>query len=307
MGEIQVAHRSYSQMTSWLRCGNAYYLERVAKVPQRPSWWFVGGKAVHSATETFDRLVENKPYLLVAGEERTKHEEEIDWIWESAWENEYQDTLTNTDVPVEEWRAGGRATKAKPNKENGDWWKTAGREFLRNWVDFRITYPNWRIAELPDGRPGIEPEFNVWFGTVPVRGFIDRVFDVRGPGGEVSRVVVDLKTGARMPDTTQQTGMYASMMELAYGAEHRPPLGCFWDARKGDITVPEGLGSHSVENLTPMLEMFNRAVLDNIFIPHVGGNCNSCSVAKYCRAVSGELADTVDPIETPTRKDHSNA
>lgn len=47
-------YRSYSAFTSWLSCGKAWQLSRVAKVAEQPAWWFAGGKAVHSATEVYD-------------------------------------------------------------------------------------------------------------------------------------------------------------------------------------------------------------------------------------------------------------
>lgn len=49
--EPVVAHRSFSQFTSFVRCGKAYELERVVQVPQSPAWWFVGGSAFHEAVE----------------------------------------------------------------------------------------------------------------------------------------------------------------------------------------------------------------------------------------------------------------
>lgn len=47
--------RSYSQFTTWLSCGKQFQLARVVKVPETPAWYLVGGSAVHSATEVFDR------------------------------------------------------------------------------------------------------------------------------------------------------------------------------------------------------------------------------------------------------------
>lgn len=51
--EIQVAHRSFSSFTSWIRCGKAWELERKLQAPSEPAWWFVGGSAFHSAAELF--------------------------------------------------------------------------------------------------------------------------------------------------------------------------------------------------------------------------------------------------------------
>jgi hypothetical protein len=53
MSDIQVAHRSFSSLTSWIRCGKAWQLERDLQAPSEPAWWFVGGSAFHAAAEKF--------------------------------------------------------------------------------------------------------------------------------------------------------------------------------------------------------------------------------------------------------------
>ena len=49
---------SYSQLTTWLSCGWQYYLTRALKTPEEPSWWLVGGSALHEATELYDKALE---------------------------------------------------------------------------------------------------------------------------------------------------------------------------------------------------------------------------------------------------------
>lgn len=44
-------HRSYSQLTTWLKCQRQYYLQKVAKVPERPAVYLVAGTAIHEAIE----------------------------------------------------------------------------------------------------------------------------------------------------------------------------------------------------------------------------------------------------------------
>lgn len=46
---------SYSAFTSYLKCGKAFELERIHKVPREPKWYFVGGNAVHATTEIYDK------------------------------------------------------------------------------------------------------------------------------------------------------------------------------------------------------------------------------------------------------------
>ena len=48
-------HVSYSSFTTWLDCGYKYYLSRVKETTGASSWWLVGGSALHSASEAWDR------------------------------------------------------------------------------------------------------------------------------------------------------------------------------------------------------------------------------------------------------------
>jgi len=51
--ETQIAHRSFSSFSSWIRCGKAWELERQLEAPSETAWWFVGGSAFHSAAEKY--------------------------------------------------------------------------------------------------------------------------------------------------------------------------------------------------------------------------------------------------------------
>lgn len=52
--EIPLTHLSYSSLTAYLKCGKAYELSRILKLPERPMWSSIGGRAVHEATEVHD-------------------------------------------------------------------------------------------------------------------------------------------------------------------------------------------------------------------------------------------------------------
>jgi hypothetical protein len=49
------AHVSYSALTTYLDCGWKYYLTRVEKLIEQPTWYLAGGSAVHAATEMYDK------------------------------------------------------------------------------------------------------------------------------------------------------------------------------------------------------------------------------------------------------------
>jgi CRISPR/Cas system-associated exonuclease Cas4 (RecB family) len=44
-------HRSFSQLSTFLKCAHQYYLSKVAGVPEKPAVYLVAGKAVHELIE----------------------------------------------------------------------------------------------------------------------------------------------------------------------------------------------------------------------------------------------------------------
>jgi hypothetical protein len=50
-----IAHRSVSQYSSFVRCGEAYRLEKIAKAPQNQAAWFIQGTAFHEAVEKWEK------------------------------------------------------------------------------------------------------------------------------------------------------------------------------------------------------------------------------------------------------------
>lgn len=54
-------HRSYSSFTTWQSCGKQWQLQRELSVPEVPAWYLVGGSAVHSATEAYDKARLEEP------------------------------------------------------------------------------------------------------------------------------------------------------------------------------------------------------------------------------------------------------
>lgn len=48
-------HLSWSAISDYLRCGKAFQLSRVLGLPEQPGMSRAGGRAVHVATEAYDR------------------------------------------------------------------------------------------------------------------------------------------------------------------------------------------------------------------------------------------------------------
>lgn len=275
------AHVSYSQLSSWVRCGKAYELERVLHVPSSPTWAQVAGNAVHTATEQMDRGD--------AGSTRD--------LWQDVFTETIEAAEERHGVARTEWRATGRKTKAAPNGEDARWWWFEGVEMLNRWKTWRnVNKDKWQIVNLkgPGSElwEGIELPLNIRFGDIAVQGVVDRLFaDEHG-----QMIVVDLKSGSWAPkDAGQQLGLYATGIEQVFGI--RPVKGAYWMARTGEFSAPEmDLDHFSNHYWTQAVTSFAKAKAEKIYLPNPGMFCGSCSVRDYCATVGGRLAHLADSL-----------
>ena len=251
---------SHSAMSTWLGCGWQYYLTRVQNVAESPSYWLAGGKAVHECTEIYD--------IKPEGFDPTA-------MFIERWEHNYK--MADNGMP---WRAGGRATKANPNKEDAEWWLANGPRMVDYWIQFRDD-SGWKIWDTPAGIPAIETEMNQQINGVNIKAFLDRI--MVAPSGEL--VIVDIKTGAE-PKSQTQLGIYAVLVEKTFGI--RPQLGSYFMARTGELTTPVSLERFTEARLGSWAKGFEIAVSNKIFIPSTGFMCGTCSVNSSCYAVGGK-------------------
>jgi len=261
---------SYSSMSSYLECGKRYELERIYNAPQSPAWYFLGGDAVHSATEALDK-----------GEQ-----ESVEQAWTDAWMNAL-DTLE----PGEEPRAGGRKSAAWPNKEDRAWWEHHGPGMVAEWVRWRDA-SGYQFLEMPDGSPAIEVPVDFEFASTMVKGYIDRVM-VDGSG---QVIVVDLKTGSRKPVSSLQLAVYALGLQHVHGIT--ATLGGYWMSRQGDIPSLHSLAHLTSELVGGWFNDVHRGIEQEIFVPKVSPLCSACSVKDFCPAVGGNESALTRPIFT---------
>lgn len=208
--------------------------------------------------------------------------------WQKVFSAEVHAQVTDTQVPPKDWRVAGRVSREKPNKEDGVWWGEAGLGYCANWMRWREE-SGWRTWGIGD-TPAIEIGGLAYIGGWPVKCFIDRVMVT--PAGEL--VILDLKTGARSPDSDLQLGIYACWLQAKYGV--RPPYGCYWLARKSEISVPVSLDHYTNELIGSMFTQVGLGIQQQIFVPHVGEHCKRCGVARACYAVNGDEAIHYDPL-----------
>jgi len=212
-----------------------------------------------------------------------------DAIWEESFNEAIGDVEKRTGTNPQDWRVAGRATKQYPDKENKVWWDENGRkmffDFINVWQESGI-----EIWVTPEGVPGVEIEFNNYFGDVLIKGFADLIAVL--PTGELA--VVDFKTGAYTPDSAMQLGLYACLMEMQFGV--RPTRGFYYSARKAEFIEVAGLNWWTIPVMTELFAQFVRGLEAEIYLPNVGMMCGTCGVKDYCYSVGGQLSQIYDPL-----------
>jgi RecB family exonuclease len=214
-----------------------------------------------------------------------------DTIWDEAFIGQIAEVETKTATNPMDWRTGGRATKANPNKEDKAWWDENGRkmffDFINVWQE-----SNMEIWQTETGVPGVEIGFMQNFGKVLIKAFADLIAIL--PTGELA--VVDFKTGSYTPDSAMQLGIYACCMEMQFGV--RPTRGFYYSARKAEFIEVAGLERWTIPVMTELFEQFARGLEAEIYLPNIGMMCGTCGVKDYCYSVGGQLSQIYDPLAT---------
>ena len=276
-------HFSYSSLSSYLQCGERYRLEKIEKVPEIPSWWFVGGSAFHAVSEIYDLEPEK---FGKSG---------LDQLWAEVF-NTGVSAQAEKFPDLTKWRTAGKK-KANPDGEDYLTWMDLGPKFVQNYIDWRASFSEWRIWENavigydydtgtfePYG-PAVELPIDTPIGSWAMKGSIDRVFENIDTG---ALLVVDLKTGSRMPENDLQLGTYAVGMELQYG--ERPVFGAFFNPRLNKLSPMYNLNPYTVDYLAQMGVSLKRGIQNKVFIPHKTNLCNYCPVNRGCATFGGEDA-----------------
>lgn len=212
--------------------------------------------------------------------------------WTAYFAAAVDDDIRSSGYPVEEWFWNG---PTNPVKAIADW-QEKGPVLVQQFIDW-FEGSGYEVWVTPDGRPAIELDLTVMFGSVPVKVVIDAILV-----NENGLCVWDWKTGAKKPDQWQQQGIYCSAVELAYGI--RPLWAAYYMARGygGTKEHPEKtkyvLGpmpmdgpQFSIQTFTDQFEAMERGINAGAFVARVGADCARCTVADYCPAVGGALSN----------------
>lgn len=182
------------------------------------------------------------------------------------------------------FRAGGRATKAFPNKEDKSWWMAEGPNMVHAYYNWRASNPNLDIWTAPNGVPAIELEVNVALpdGTM-LKSYIDRIFADKNTG---DLMIVDLKTG-KPPATALQLGVYRLALQQTFDAA--PRYGAYWMGRQGGLDTVHDLAQFPPETVAFWMQDVATMIRSGFFVPHVSQRCGFCSVKSHCYAWNPSL------------------
>lgn len=269
-------HTSHSARETLQRCARSYFLSRVAKAPQRPATWLVGGSAVHETTEDYDLHV-------TAGLKRRRFDVRAVWdVHFSALLAEAREREPNENL----W---GRS-QAEPIET----WRTIGLQFVQAYIDWRERSP-WEIWVTPDGEPAIELDVSGHLPGCPVeiKGFIDRIF--WDPVFK-KRHVLDLKSGKRPSKNADQFGTYRALTKVKYGVDI--DSGVPFMNRKATLGKPFDLAEYTPEFVGDVFgkawEQIQGYARTGVW-PATTGDCFICDTQASCAALSGPLAPLYDP------------
>lgn len=268
---------SHSRWSGYLRCPNQLRL-RKGGYPVVPAWALIAGSAFHAACDVVD-------YMFVAGD--SPADDDCD----SAWLTEFSRQIVRAEKAEPDaalWRASGRRTKDKPNKEDGVWWETAGAGFVRAYRDYRIGEREigFDIWTLPDGSPAIElpVEFEILPGVL-VRGSIDRVMIHNGV-----TLIRDLKTSQREPSDSAQLGIYKVALEKLFGVTAW--WGDYFLARTGAPSPnPVDLTHYTAELFADEYGAVAKMMALGLYPANPGDACGYCDVKAACAVKGGVEAD----------------
>lgn len=193
------------------------------------------------------------------------------------------ETVEKTGVKAPDFKVGGRASKAWPNRETGDWWMVNGFEQAERYIDW-LQETGWKIATLPDGRPGIEWDGEVVLAGNIVRFVIDAVYET--DAGEL--VVVDYKSGSHTPSGLEQLALYATALEIKFGV--RPKWGAFYMTRKSDLAGLHNLDPWGIDHFNYQFTAMQRQMELGMWPMTVADHCGFCGYREYCPGANGSKA-----------------
>lgn len=267
---VPAPHRSVSQYGTYVRCGEAYRLEKVAQAPRYPAAWFHQGTAFHHAIELWE----------LSGREMDPGDVVMEYFLK--YDEEHAASLAS-EPNIDVWLTGGRVKPADDIERR----RIRGSEQVTAYIAWALT-SEWEPVVLPDGSRACEVEFELDLDGVRVIGSIDQVVTHKPSGRWVVR---DLKTGSKLPSGVMQLVVYDLGIEELFG--FRPSWGDYYMAKDGKPTAPYQLDVFTREYVTNAFHVLDRGVREGIFLPNPGDACRTCGVSRFCSEVGSDMTYSI--------------
>lgn len=251
-------HTSYSALSRYEECPRSYYLGRVAKAPERQTWFFPIGTAVHNMIEEW----------LGTGSDTTLKAE--DFFYHLI---ERQMKIDRDDV---NWLSGGSADAPVIRKRALDLVKRCFENALKFLEDIDV----WEVEYDATGMlPGCE---------VPIKAFIDIVGEHKKHGP----VIVDWKTGKQKPKNNLQLETYAALLtETGFGHDGNmvPSWTGLWAMLNPDSAKarPVKLVDVDASALGARYQAAHEAIKERKWKANAGFHCRFCTMAPNCLVEAG--------------------
>ncbi|MFG3509690.1 PD-(D/E)XK nuclease family protein [Streptomyces sp. NPDC047821] len=267
-------HLSHSSRETLERCAKSWFLKYIARAPQQPAVWSVGGSAVHETTEHYD-------LMSMAGNADAF---QLGFTWERLFDGQLA-KLSEKEPEQSRWR--------RSRTDDVEAWRRMGPGLVQSYIDWRES-ARWEIWTTPDGEPAIELDISGRLPGCPVeiKGILDRIF--WDPMFK-KLWILDLKTGKRAPSNADQFGVYRALAKEKYGVEIND--GAAFMNRKGTLGKPYDLSAYTPEFVGAAFgeawEQIQRSEFPATGIQNRG--CFICEVSAACYAKGGPLAAYYDP------------
>lgn len=265
--------RSWSQLSSYEQCPQAFFLERIEKAWQRPAAWFATGLGVHSAVEAYEKGEADHTNMLRVAQD--------------AFRRDIDARLVDT-PNASFWQASG---PYKGPEDITRRYNDLGRH-LNNYLQVAPTLGDvWYPVGDGLDDPAVEYPIDLNLDGVRVIGSIDQVRwkleteDDDQPDLEIW----DVKAGSMTPDEPGQLAVYATAVRKDTGYPVKQG-GYIMTAKKptakGAISkaqvVRKDLTLITEDALTARFHAADEGIRAERWGPTPGDQCGRCSVLTSC-------------------------
>lgn len=281
LDKIKTKDRSVSQLQNAVRCGYAFYLDRVVKVKGRKAFWFIQGTAVHEAISAYEKSFRQMSELEVQG------------VFDETWSAEMtKDLEEQPDKTM--WMVGGR----KKWETDRDTRFNLGRQQAIDYM--RANDPDNPIkpVEIMEGMIASELGFDMDFNGTRVIGYIDLIMEDSRTG---QIVPWDIKTGAHKPDDPYQMATYKHAIERVL--DTTVDWGFWWMSKDNALSAPLDLRPYGFDEVAQWYNDLDKMIENELYLANPGDPCFTCTARPYCGIIQPNPLPLPDPkIKHPVDK-----